>query len=72
MSSNGGSAFPGVTYISTNGEKNPEGMTLRDYFAAKALLVFYQDLDGDESKHPDAIAYWCYLMADAMLKAREK
>jgi len=48
-----------------------QGMTLRDYFAAKALQVFYKDLVGDESTHPDSVAYWCYLMADAMLKARE-
>ena len=30
-------AFPGVQYISMHGDKNPEGMTLRDYFAAKAM-----------------------------------
>ena len=48
------------------------GMTLRDYFAAKALQVFYKDLVGDESTHPDSVAYWCYLMADAMLKARDE
>ena len=48
------------------------GMELRDYFAAQALQVFYRDLVGDESKHPDSVAYWCYLMADAMMKARDK
>jgi hypothetical protein len=61
-------AFPapsGVAHITD------QGMTLRDYFAAKALQVFYKDLVGDESTHPDSVAYWCYLMADAMLKARE-
>lgn len=36
--SNGGPAYPGMTYISWNGEKNPEGMTLRDYFAASETL----------------------------------
>jgi hypothetical protein len=46
-------------------------MTLRDYFAAKAMQVFYQDLVGDESTHPDSVARWSYFMADAMLKARE-
>jgi len=34
----GGPAFPGFDYIDQHGKKNPEGMTLRDYFAAKAML----------------------------------
>jgi hypothetical protein len=43
-----------------------DGMTLRDYFAAKALpflMSAYEDMD--------AIAGVAYKMADAMLKARE-
>lgn len=53
------------------------GMTLRDYFAAKAMqgwLASYPESD----KHPvayhieDRIAEFSYLMADAMLKAREE
>ena len=48
------------------------GMTLRDYFAAKAMPVFYMNLTGEESLHPDAVAFWCYSMADAMLKARKQ
>ena len=43
------------------------GMTLRDYFAAKALpflMAAYEDMD--------AIAGVAYKMADAMLKAREQ
>ena len=43
-----------------------DGMTLRDYFAAKALpflMAAYEDMD--------AIAGVAYKMADAMLKARE-
>jgi len=45
------------------------GMTLRDYFAAKALsgLINYSP-EPDEHK---AIAELCYSLADAMLKARE-
>jgi hypothetical protein len=31
----GGPAFPGFDYIAQDGKKNPEGMTLRDYFAAQ-------------------------------------
>jgi hypothetical protein len=43
------------------------GMTLRDYFAAKALpflMAAYEDMD--------AIAGVAYKMADAMMKAREQ
>lgn len=44
------------------------GMTLRDYFAAKAL----QGLLADEAygEEQDSTASWCYAMADAMLVAR--
>jgi len=48
------------------------GMTLRDYFAAKAMLIYLQGPDVNEIKRdPDSIATWCYIMADSMLKARE-
>ena len=43
------------------------GMTLRDYFAAKALPRVMQD-----GKSFSAIARDAYLMADAMLKEREQ
>jgi hypothetical protein len=46
-----------------------EGMTLRDYFAAKAMQnVFNTGGDDDERRY---IAMHAYKMADAMLKARE-
>lgn len=48
------------------------GMTLRDYFAAKAMQgdIFDQGLEGRESlKH---IANMSYEMADAMMEARMK
>jgi hypothetical protein len=41
------------------------GMTLRDYFAAKAMQALAQ------GNYFDATARQAYLMADAMLKARE-
>jgi hypothetical protein len=31
-------AFPGVPYVSQDGEKNPEGMTPRQYAAIKLLV----------------------------------
>ena len=44
------------------------GMTLRDYFAAKAMQasVSHAGVRGN-----NGIAKWAYEMADAMLKARE-
>jgi hypothetical protein len=56
-------AFP----IGSGDMRDPTGMTLRDYFAAKALpflMSAYKDMD--------AIAGVAYKMADAMLKAREQ
>ncbi len=58
-------AFPSTHH---NGWGEPEkGMTLRDYFAAKAMQAMTHRGDGD--------MYFCsaqaYKMADAMMKARE-
>jgi hypothetical protein len=64
----GGPAFPGFDYIDQYGKKNPEGMTLRDYFAAKAM----QALLGYEESTLENDAQVSYMMADAMLKAREQ
>jgi len=71
---NGGPAFP----VPLNpGERYQEhapqdGMTLRDYFAAKELSKIYTVECCDI---PDAYARQaehCYRMADAMLKERER
>ena len=43
------------------------GMTLRDYFAAKAMQKMIWNLSEDEKNAKD-----CYEIADAMLKAREE
>ncbi|MDG0607349.1 hypothetical protein MXW66_06755 [Klebsiella pneumoniae] len=43
------------------------GMTLRDYFAAKAMQAMIAAHEPD-----DAIPVWAYGMADEMLKAREE
>lgn len=43
-----------------------DGMTLRDYFAAKAMQgILFEGLE------PEETAKHAYAMADAMLKARE-
>ena len=67
---NGGSAFPTSNYqkivpISTG---YSEGMTLRDYFAAKAMQSFVLN----KNILLDDAAELAYKMADAMLRAREK
>jgi hypothetical protein len=58
--------FPGTGGGHTAAFKD---MTLRDYFAAKAMQnVFMTGGDDDERRY---IAMHAYKMADAMLKARE-
>ncbi len=47
-----------------------KGMTLRDYFAAKAMQAYWSDPEV-ASEH-GAAAAWAYEMADAMLKERQK
>lgn len=70
----GGPAFP-TNRINMHGEVVPdeEGMTLRDYFAAKALMGFCTTI-GQVTGEPfwGAIATDAYKMADAMLKERMK
>ena len=56
-------AFPVVT-----DQVRSMGMTLRDYFAAKALA---SEVCPASSNEHDKVAAWCYKMADAMLAARE-
>jgi hypothetical protein len=59
----GGPAFPSQLYL------NAKGMDLRDYFAAKAMQGRSAE---DEIVDEETFARWCYLMADAMLKARDE
>lgn len=81
----GGAAFPVLPPQDTaagvaTGYPYPEaGMTMRDYFAAKAMHGFIcEPVDGVQEamfyqlsdKTCDAVAGAAYLMADAMLRAR--
>ena len=66
-------AFPTNQYangISPSGFDT--GMTLRDYFAAKALDVGIHQIKDFYGIDKVALGNWCYEMADAMLKAREQ
>jgi hypothetical protein len=66
----GGPAFPAPTTKPL--ENYYPGISVRDYFAAKAMVFYFAGPDAKViSKQPDDIARWCYIMADAMLKARE-
>jgi len=59
-------AFPNAHY------HNVSGMTLRDYFAAKAMQGLIHHFDfGTFRDDPKRLALWAYDAADAMLKARE-
>ena len=67
------SAFPIPSYVNAQGETHDvefTGMTLRDYFAAKAMMALIAHPDSDGDKPPSAFAKIAYVMADAMLKAR--
>ncbi len=84
----GGPAFP---VWELNGKDQPEmtgfGMSLRDYFAAKAMAALIAEpvselwpgtaaqwanqLQHTQLDGPSMVARVAYMMADAMLKARE-
>ncbi len=81
---NGGSAFPDVRRLQwlqsasldetqkTFIYNDSRGMTLRDYFAAKALEAILRQLDrGICPQDCIRAAEDAYFMADAMLKARQ-
>ena len=63
----GGPAFPST--ISDDG-LHVGGMSLRDYFAAKAMQGLMASPADPESM--EVAAKWSYKLADAMLKAREE
>ncbi|NIY47310.1 hypothetical protein [Cedecea colo] len=70
----GGAAFPGLDYYRSKPlPQEAQGMTLRDYFAAKVINGILSDpnaglLDDDLSRY----ARIAFKAADAMLKARSE
>ncbi len=73
----GGPAFPRSAQWSPDGQRvvrQQTGMTLRDYFAAKALqsviMVCAHDTREPEQTLEQYFAKFSYELADAMLKAR--
>lgn len=64
----GGPAFPNSVKVTNEGFAELRGMTLRDYFAAKAMQGLLQHTA--ESIHQ--LAGESYDIADAMLQAKNK
>lgn len=78
---NGGAAFPspGVVLDSHKSERQQGaygGMTLRDYFAAKAMqgaMAEFANMPVDEAQEKNGyLAAMAYTVADAMLAERAK
>ena len=68
MKDTGGPAFPHSRLGS-----DADGMTLRDYFAAKALMGMMASRNPNSPRfHPNDDAAYVYAVADAMLKARNQ
>ena len=64
-------AFPVPSYVNKDGETHDvefKGMTLRDYFAVKAMQSI---MASDKNEHFLVITKGAYEIADAMMKERE-
>lgn len=81
MQRGGGAAFPRPVSVDTRNGTLPDGdsvvieqdgMTLRDYFAAKALPSVIAILSEEESWTYEEAARDAYDIADTMLETREK
>ena len=62
-------AFPTTMHNYGDGKYASHGMTLRDYFAAKAMQGY---ITGDYDVYPHEIAQKAYEIADAMLEEQAK
>ena len=71
MKDTSGPAFPVLKhYANGHIEQVAEGMTLRDYFAAKAMQGMITGTHMWADREDDDLAGCAYDLADAMLKAR--
>ena len=70
----GGPAFPNASIRTKEGIDvwGDGGMTLRDYFAAKTMSSYLARPNLPINVSDEELAFACYDMADAMLKARAK
>jgi len=68
----GGPAFPALMqYSDHHAVQREDGMTLRDYFAAKAMQAAATNPTGADGFTFEERAALAYQQADAMLKARQ-
>ena len=68
----GGPAFPLQDWDqSIQSRRSETGMTLRDYFAAKAMVTIWNHAHAPRPDSVHQAAEWCYAMADAMLRERK-
>jgi hypothetical protein len=70
----GGAAFPYEPHYDLSGcsVSGSLGMTLRDWFAGQVMAEMIRlSTDSDGGWNAENVAYGCYNLADAMLKARE-
>lgn len=65
-----GPAFPSVETDPVMGSRSELGMTLRDYFAAKAMAAMLSLEDVHLNYGESELARWSYDQADAMLRQR--
>ncbi len=64
--------IPAFPYLETGDSGQREGMTLRDYFAAKAMQALLAASIPRVGRYEEnTIAYAAMKMADAMLEARK-
>ena len=66
MNNTGGPAFPSSFVMELN-----QGLTIRDYFAAKAMQGLIERGFTEFGNRESSYANLAYTYADAMLKARE-
>ena len=61
-----------VWHLNATGGAAKDGLTVRDYFAAKAMQGMIKQFDFEVFRQDFMrVAAWSYEVADAMMKARE-
>ena len=64
-------AFPGQFVHDAGQIESWIGISMRDYFAAKAMHASILELSDNEIISCEMVATWAYKMADAMIEARK-
>jgi hypothetical protein len=67
---NGGPAFPHEYKFGDGTAERADGMSVRDYMAAKAMQAAATNPAGADGFTFEQRAKWAYMQADAMLAAR--